>query len=70
MSAYRVCLAASEAWFPQGEDDPQITVQKLGVTEAQYWKASSSKLVFGIKYLAAVAGGKVDVGESGKVKAE
>jgi general stress protein 26 len=58
-----------KAWFPGGEDDPQITVIRVDVTEAQYWEASSSKLVFGIKYLAAaVTGGKVDVGESGAVK--
>jgi general stress protein 26 len=57
-----------KAWFPEGEDDPQITVIRVDVSEAQYWEASSSKLVFGIKYLAAaVTGGKVDVGESGVV---
>ncbi len=57
-----------KAWFPEGEDDPQITVLRVDLTEAQYWEASSSKLIFGIKYLAAaVTGGKVDVGESGKV---
>jgi general stress protein 26 len=57
------------AWFPEGEDDPQITVVRVDVTEAQYWDASSSKIVLGVKYLAAaVTGGKVDVGESGRVK--
>jgi general stress protein 26 len=57
-----------KAWFPQGEDDPAISVVKVTVSEAQYWEASSSKLVMGIKYLAAaVTGGKVDVGETGKV---
>ena len=57
-----------KAWFPEGEDDPAITVIKVEVAEAQYWEASSSKIVFGIKYLAAaVTGGKVDVGETGKV---
>ena len=57
-----------KAWFPEGEDDPQIAVLKVDVSEAQYWEASSSKLVFGIKYLAAaVTGGAVSVGESGKV---
>ena len=57
-----------KAWFPNGEDDPQIAVLRVDVSEAQYWEASSSKLVVGIKYLAAaVTGGKVDVGESGKV---
>lgn len=57
------------AWFPEGEDDPQIAVVRVDVTEAQYWEASSSKIVLGVKYLAAaVTGGKVDVGESGQVK--
>ena len=57
-----------KAWFPEGEDDPNIAVLKVEVHEAQYWEASSSKLVFGIKYLArAITGGKVDVGETGKV---
>jgi len=58
-----------KAWFPEGEDDPQIAVVRVDVTEAQYWEASSSKLVFGMKYLAAaVTGGAVDVAESGRVK--
>jgi general stress protein 26 len=57
-----------KAWFPEGEDDPNIAVLKVEVDEAQYWEASSSKLVFGLKYLArAVTGGSVDVGEQGKV---
>ncbi len=57
-----------KAWFPEGEEDPNIAVLKVEVDEAQYWEASSSKLIFGIKYLArAITGGKVDVGEQGKV---
>jgi general stress protein 26 len=57
-----------KAWFPEGEDDPAVTVVKVTVSEAEYWQASSSKLVMGIKYLAAaVTGGKVDVGEQGRV---
>jgi general stress protein 26 len=57
-----------KAWFPAGEDDPEIAVLNVDVTEAQSWEASSSKLVMGIKYLAAaVTGGAVPVGESGKV---
>ncbi len=57
-----------KAWFPNGEEDPSIAVLKVNIDEAEYWEASSSRLVFGIKYLAkAVTGGKVDVGEQGKV---
>lgn len=57
-----------KAWFPGGEDDPSIAVLRVKIHEAQYWEASSSKLVRGIKYVAAAAsGGKVDIGETGKV---
>jgi len=56
-----------KAWFPAGEDDPNIAVLRVDITEADYWEASSSKIVRGIKYLAAAAtGGAVDVGEAGK----
>ena len=58
-----------KAWFPNGEDDPSIAVLQVKVEEAQYWEASSSKLVFGIKYLAAaVTGGATPVGETGRVQ--
>jgi len=57
-----------KAWFPEGEDDPSIRVLRVDVTEAEYWEASSSRLVRGAKYLAAaVTGGKVEIGEAGKV---
>ncbi len=57
-----------KAWFPEGEEDPSIAVLKIQIHEAQYWEASSSKLVRGVKYLAAAAtGGSVNVGESGTV---
>ena len=58
-----------KAWFPKGEDDPEITVMRVDVTEADYWEASSSKLVVYAKYLVAAAtGGSVPVGESGHVQ--
>jgi general stress protein 26 len=56
------------AWFPEGENDPDIAVLRVDVTEADYWEATSSKLVLGMKYIAAAAsGGSVPVGESGHV---
>ncbi len=57
-----------KAWFPKGEDDPEIAVLKVQVYEADYWEASSSKLVMMAKYaVAAVTGGKIEVGEAGHV---
>jgi len=57
-----------KAWFPGGEDDPDITVLRVDVTEGDYWEANSSKIIMGFKYLAAaVTGGNVSVGEAGHV---
>ena len=41
------------AWFSKGQDDPEITVLRIDVSEADFWKASRSKLAMGLKYLAA-----------------
>lgn len=57
-----------KAWFPGGEDDPDIAVMRVNVSAADYWQASASKLVVMAKYVtAAVTGGSVAVGESGHV---
>jgi len=61
--------AMYKAWFPEGVDDPAIAVLRVDVTGGQYWEANASKIVLGMKYLAAaMTGGAVSVGESGKVK--
>jgi general stress protein 26 len=57
-----------KAWFPQGEDDPQITVIRVDVDEAEYWDAPANGLVRGYQMLkAAVTGGSAPVGEHQKV---
>lgn len=57
-----------KAWFPGGEDDPDIAAMRVEVSAADYWEASASKLVVMAKYVtAAVTGGGVAVGESGHV---
>jgi general stress protein 26 len=56
------------AWFPEGETDASILVVRVKVDEAQYWESPGGKLVMGVKYLAAaITGGKVQVGATGKV---
>jgi general stress protein 26 len=58
-----------KAWFPDGEDDPEITALRVDVTEGDFWEANSSKIVMGIRYVAAaVTGGSVPVGQSGHVE--
>ena len=60
--------ALDKAWFPEGEDDPSIAVISVRVSSAEYWEANSSRLVrLGSMAIAAVTGGKTDVGESGRI---
>src|ERR1700722_4756021 len=57
-----------KAWFPRGQDDPEIAVLRIDVSEADFWEANSSKLIMGVKYLAAaVTGGTLPLGEAGHV---
>ncbi len=57
-----------KAWFPKGEDDPDISVLRVDVTDGDYWNSPSSKVVFFAKYaMAAATGGQTPVGESGHV---
>lgn len=57
-----------KAWFPKGEDDPEIAVLRVQVSDADFWEASSSKIVMMARYAAAaMTGGRVSVGEAGHV---
>jgi general stress protein 26 len=57
-----------KAWFPKGEDDPEIAVVKVDVTAGDYWVSTSGKIVTLFKYATAAAtGGKVEMGESGHI---
>ncbi|HEY3707228.1 MAG TPA: pyridoxamine 5'-phosphate oxidase family protein [Terracidiphilus sp.] len=58
---------AYKAWFPEGEDDSQIRVLRVDVTEGEFWDATDGKVVRSVKYLAAAAGASVKMGEHGSV---
>lgn len=34
-----------KAWFPEGKEDPNITVLRVDVDSVEYWEAASSKMV-------------------------
>jgi general stress protein 26 len=42
-----------KAWFPNGEEDPEITVLKVVVADAEYWSAPSSSIVRNYRMLKA-----------------
>jgi general stress protein 26 len=57
-----------KAWFPHGEDDPEITVLTVRVEEAEYWDAPSSAIIRNIRILErALRGGEGKVAEHARV---
>lgn len=52
-----------KAWFPQGLEDPNLSLLKIDVQRAEYWDSPSSKMVQLYGYLKAVATGQKYEGE-------
>ncbi len=48
----------AKAWFPEGKDDPRVTVIKVSPEEGFYWDTKDGKLVSMIKILASAVTGK------------
>lgn len=58
-----------KAFFPDGIDDPKLTLLKVDTQEAEYWDSNSSKMVVGFQMLkAAITGEKYDQGDHGKIQ--
>ena len=55
-----------KAWFPEGIDDPELTLLRVEVDTAYYWDSGTSKMVSFFKMIsAAITGTKVNEGEQG-----
>ena len=53
-----------QAWFPNGKEDPEISVLRVDVDRAEYWDAPSNAIVRNVQILVrALSGGKTSVGE-------
>ncbi len=60
---------AAKAWFPDGPDDPAVSLIQIKIDSAEYWEASSSSLVRFTKLaIASITGAdKTDVGDTGTI---
>jgi general stress protein 26 len=59
---------AYKAWFPDGLDDPQVSLLKVEVTQAEYWDTPNSTVVHLIGLAkAALTGESYQPGENEKV---
>lgn len=57
-----------QAFFPEGIDDPKLTLLKITPTDAEYWDSSSSSMVVLFNMLkAVVTGRRYDEGNHGKI---
>lgn len=60
---------ASEAWFPEGPDDPDLALVMVNATHAHYWDIKENKLVQLLAMTKAVITGSVPkLGESVEVQ--
>lgn len=58
----------AKAWFPEGKDDPRVSVIKLSPTDGFYWDTKDGKIVSLIKIAASVIAGKtLQEGVEGKI---
>jgi general stress protein 26 len=57
-----------KAWFPDGPDQPDIALLKIGVEKAEYWDGPSSTIAQAISFVSAIVTGKqVELGENKKI---
>ncbi|TDB69209.1 pyridoxamine 5'-phosphate oxidase family protein [Arundinibacter roseus] len=58
----------AKAWFPKGLEDPDLTILKVQIKDAEYWDSSSSKMVQAFEIAKAlITGDTYEEGEHGKV---
>lgn len=61
---------ATEAWFPNGPDDPDVALVRVRITHAEYWDVHESKVVQLLKMARSAVTGHPpkDMGEYGEVR--
>lgn len=61
---------ATQAWFPNGPDDPDVALVRVRITHAEYWDVHESKLVQLYKMARAAVTGHppTDMGDTGQVR--
>lgn len=56
-------------WFPEGKDDPQIALLRIGLEKAEYWDSPSSVVGYAISFVSSLVTGKQpDFGENKKLE--
>lgn len=60
-----------KAWFPAGKDDPEIALLRVAPEQAEYWEATSNRMVMMAGMVKAIATGEsFEPGENKKMNLE
>jgi hypothetical protein len=66
--AKKLWSAWAKTWFPDGVDDPELTLLRVRPLEVQYWDTRHNKMVSLLKIVAgAITGKEMDDGVEGKI---
>ena len=56
-------------WFPEGKDDPEIALLRVGLEKAEYWDSPSSTIGYALSFVSSLVTGKEpDMGENRRVE--
>lgn len=56
-------------WFPEGKDDPEVALLRVGLEKAEYWDSPSSTIGYALSFVSSLVTGKEpDLGENRKVE--
>lgn len=59
---------ALKAWFPEGTDQPDIALLRVGIEKAEYWDSPSSTVAQVVSFVSAIVSGKsAEWGENKKI---
>ena len=68
VKAKELWSAWAKTWFPDGVDDPELTLIKVEPVDVQYWDTKHNKMVSLLKIVAgAITGKEMDDGVEGKI---
>lgn len=57
-----------EAWFPDGPEDPNVTLVKFTASGAEYWDSPGGRIASAVNFVKSkLTGSTADVGENAKV---
>jgi len=55
-------------WFPEGKDDPEISLLRISLEKAEYWDSPSSTVGYALSFVSSLVTGKeAEYGENKKI---